>query len=199
VPIPSKRMLDLNGRIFGRLLVIAYAGSREWRTYWTCRCLACGSVRDYLTNNLRSGRSTQCHHCPARPPTRRGGNSQRPGYKQWKRITQTGQACERWLSFEQFIADMGEPPEGVPYLLRIDPTARFQPGCCIWSATKSRRLLTHNGRTMSLTDWARELGLSHTAIYLRLKTMPIHEALVTPARKPHAVRPAVALASSVGG
>ncbi len=101
----------------------------------------------------------------------------------WKKAIKTGHMCQRWFSFEKFIADMKEPPEHKPRLMRIDSTKRFEPGNCVWGPGGNVRLLTHNGRTMSLSDWARELGISKQAIFLRLKKMSVHEAVTRRVQK----------------
>jgi hypothetical protein len=39
---------------------------------------------------------------------------------------------ENWLSFENFLADMGEAPPGMALCLR-DPSGDFDPGNCYWA------------------------------------------------------------------
>ena len=68
--------------------------------------------------------------------------------------------CDRWNdSFADFLADMGERPQGFT-IERIDCTKGYEPGNCTWIAKglqnenkSDSRLVTVYGKTMSLPRW----------------------------------------------
>ncbi len=56
--------------------------------------------------------------------------------------------CDRWQSFPNFLADMGERPEGMT-LDRKDPDGNYEPGNCRW-ATRKEQMRDHPGNLMNL-------------------------------------------------
>lgn len=45
--------------------------------------------------------------------------------------------CERWLDFENFLADMGERPKGLS-IDRINNEGNYEPENCKWSTSKEQ-------------------------------------------------------------
>jgi hypothetical protein len=96
--------------------------------------------------------------------------------------------CERWKTFEGFLADMGEKPEGSS-LERIDNDKGYSPENCKWATpkeqarnTRRNRLLTFNGITLPLVSWVERTGLKRTAITQRIDSYgwTIEQALTAP-------------------
>jgi hypothetical protein len=75
--------------------------------------------------------------------------------------------CSRWInSFANFLKDMGERPPGMQ-LDRLDNSGDYEPSNCRWATfsqqARNRRsnvVITFRGRSMVLTDWAKELGIN---------------------------------------
>lgn len=55
--------------------------------------------------------------------------------------------CERWHSFENFLADIGEKPSGDHTLDRIDPNGDYEPSNVRWATPKEQ----YENRRVSLS------------------------------------------------
>jgi hypothetical protein len=97
--------------------------------------------------------------------------------------------CERWLSgFDAFISDMGERPPGTS-IDRIDNDGDYEPVNCRWATAEEQMantsrsvMLTFRGKTQSVGDWCKELGLKPFTVYSRLNQFgwSTERALTTP-------------------
>lgn len=101
--------------------------------------------------------------------------------------------CDRWRGpggLANFLSDMGTKPTPLHSVERVNPNGNYCPENCVWAdkteQSNNRRGLnwiTHNGRTMTITQWNRELGLAEGGIEFRLRRgWSIHEAISTPRR-----------------
>lgn len=90
--------------------------------------------------------------------------------------------CQRWASFEVFLADMGECPVG--YTLDRFPNANgnYEPGNCRWTTMAEQNanrsnchLITRDGVTKTATEWARTLGLNPSTVLERMRRGLSHE------------------------
>ena len=98
--------------------------------------------------------------------------------------------CERWnSSFENFLADMGERPDGMT-IDRADNDGDYEPGNCKWATrkeqswnTRRNRYFELNGENLIMSEWARRLGTSTDTIDMRLKSgWPLEKALTQKVR-----------------
>ena len=198
----SKR-LDLAGQRFGRLVAIRDVGSNAHRRrLWLCRC-DCGEQTVVCTNSLRKKDTKSCG-CLLRESTTHGhtinGKRSRT-YICWQQMLSRCRnpndtsfsyyggrgitVCELWFSFENFLADIGESPEGLT-IERVDNDGNYSKNNCIWASQyvqqNNRRnciFATIDGRTQTLTQWARELGIKrHMIDYLiKRKDMTPEQAI----------------------
>jgi hypothetical protein len=81
--------------------------------------------------------------------------------------------CERWLLFENFLADMGEGESGLT-IERQNNDGPYSPENCIWAPDaaqrrnkRSTRLVSYDGQLLCLRDACRASGLQHSCVYRR--------------------------------
>lgn len=96
--------------------------------------------------------------------------------------------CEAWSDFDSFRAwALANGYQDSLSIDRIDNDGNYEPGNCRWVThtiqTRNRsisHLLTHNGETKTLSEWARDLGICNSALRGRLKKWPVEDALTRP-------------------
>lgn len=97
--------------------------------------------------------------------------------------------CERWMDFENFLADMGQPPKG-QWLERIDNNGPYSPENCRWATpsqqnrnTRRNHYIEHNGQRKLVVEWAEESGINKGALLMRIrKGWSMERALSEPVR-----------------
>jgi hypothetical protein len=134
---------------------------------------------------------------------RRHGESNSAEYAAWRhlRAKHSGELCGRWLSFVKFLADVGRRPGPDHILVRLNKARQYAPSNVCWlrkSKAMARRrsiYITYRGQTLSISGWARRLGITSQAMHERIaqckrRGAPLSEALTTPPGQsmPSAVR-----------
>lgn len=172
----ARPIIDLNGRRFGRLVVVEFVERSEGRTRWACAC-DCGAAIVARADHIKSGeiRSCGCSHIGAKPHRRTHGMKGTPEYSVWQSVlgrctrpTNSGfprygargvSVCDRWRSFENFYADMGPRPSLKHSIDRIDPYGNYEPKNCRWVTSdvqaankRCRKVVAYKGREMPLIE-----------------------------------------------
>lgn len=196
----SPQAKDETGRKYGKLTVLGFSHVKR-TVHWLCQC-ECGGTVVAAGHHLRAGTVTTCG-CVHRKSS---GMSGSPVYKVWqamksrcynpknKHYKNYGKrgitVSARWLeSFSNFFADMGERPFDGATLERADNSKGYSKDNCKWATrheqmanTRASRLLTHNGETKCITEWARGAGVDPKTIHYRLQQdWPLEKALTAPA------------------
>jgi hypothetical protein len=182
---------DKLGNRYGRLVVIGSIHIRGLGTGWKCVC-DCGKETYVASANLSSGNTTSCG-CAALEARTTHGKSKDRVYVIWKAMRTRCQnprahefrnyggrgisVCERWQKFENFLEDMGEPPDRY-WLERLDNNGNYEPGNCKWDSPKNQlsnrrnnHVLSAFGRTQTITMWSEEFGIPVTTLRNRIVRM----------------------------
>lgn len=193
----GKRVKNIIGQRFNRLVVIEYAGlSNQNQAKWLCRC-DCNNEVSVEAGSLKTGNTQSCG-CLNRELIRSRKSRLTHGmrnsleYSTWcsikRRCYNPNQEnyeryggkgirmCARWLnSFENFYEDMGPKPTHNHTIERKDSSKDYSPDNCIWLPSryqsKNRRTvikIKYQGKEMILKDWARELGMNYITLYYRI-------------------------------
>lgn len=158
-----------------RLIVECICGKQftmNLNRWWRGTQESCGCKFNAKTN-LQHGMSGTKIHRRWRSMIQRCRD---PNNNRWKYYGGKGiKVCERWLKFENFLADMGEAPSGMT-IDRIDSAGNYEPSNCRWSSyTEQNRhrsntiFITAFGQTKPRGEWCQEFNIDSCTLRDRIK------------------------------
>ena len=203
--------IDMVGKVFSRLTVIRQDGYiRPKKPAYLCSC-SCGNTTRVSGEFLRSGKTRSCGCLrqevaanAVRTMNTTHGKFGTRIYRIWTGIVQRttnpnskqyqdygGRGIllhEAWKTFENFYADVGDPPSDLHTLDRRNTNQGYAPGNCRWATSaeqannrRSNLLITWQGRTQTAAEWARETGHDRRTLTSRIRNgWDVERAMTTP-------------------
>lgn len=202
------KVIDLTGQRFGRLTVLKL-DHVERKSYWLCKCecekeiivtssslrsghtKSCGCLHDDLSRE-RLIKTNETH-----------GESNTRLYKIWSDIKKRcyrktfwaydrygGRGitlCKEWhdyLIFRDWCMNNGYAENLT--IDRVDNDGNYEPNNCRWVDRKiqannrnNTKMITYNGDTKTIAQWAETIGINYRTLYTRIFTynIPLEEAL----------------------
>lgn len=178
------KRLELKGKKFGRLTVVAFSHSTG-EVFWNCVC-ECGNEKVVRATHLSQGRIRSCG-CVRDEllivRRRRHGMKGTAIYGVWQGMKTRClnpnsekfhayggrgiKICERWMDFANFYADMGAAPPRCS-LDRIDNDGDYEPSNCRWSTPKVQANNQRKRRHLENVTWPLREAAARTAAFLSL-------------------------------
>jgi hypothetical protein len=184
------KKLDIAGMKFGRLTAIRQAGKIGQTSAWLCAC-ECGNEKTIRLSTLRSGQTKSCGCIVKTHGQSSGGKRSRaymvwdsmrsrctnPNHRAWPRYGGRGiSVSDSWMTFENFLADMGDPALGIT-LDRIKNDLGYCKENCRWTDWKTQnrnktgtRVVSAFGASETVAWWSEVTGLSHAVLTFRLNS-----------------------------
>ena len=189
---------DLTGKTYGSFTVVRKTAEKNTKCYWDCVC-KCGRKRKIPGSSLRSqGVRNKCIYCHNKYIIKHG-LSHHELYNTWHNMIRRCEnkkthnydryggrgifVCEEWHDLKNFVKDMHPKPSQKHSIDRINNDDGYYKENCRWalieeqvSNTRSNVFETYLGKTLTVTQWSRELNISQTILRRYLKTHSIKEA-----------------------
>lgn len=198
-PKKSGNFRNITGqRFWDRVTAIRLAGREGRHLIWECKC-DCGNLFYRPSNLVTAGHTKSCGCLKSTKLAERNrthgetahGKASKE-YRAWATMLRRCsdkkfvaypdyggrgiKVCERWLTFDNFLSDMGRAPSSKHTLGRENPDEDYCSENCRWETKmeqgrgkRNNRLLEFNGRKLTIAEWTRETGLPVGAIAARLE------------------------------
>jgi hypothetical protein len=198
---------NLIGTKTGRLTVIDGPFNEDGKKgkFWQCQC-DCGKTLDHyiISNSITKGKTQSCGCLMVERVKKKNtthGLTKTRTYVSWRSMWQRctdplhksyeyykdKTPVDRWKSFEMFLLDMGDRPNGMS-LERIDNSKNYSPDNCKWATNRDQQLnrdvtiaLVVDGVKMSMREACKTLGVSYGMAKGRFyKGWNPYDAVLTP-------------------
>lgn len=202
------KLIDLSGQRFGKLTAIQCVGRTEARqAIWRCKC-DCGNEKDVRASCLRNGDARSCG-CLQRMVSKEVNTKHGEAHSRLHHIWSSMKGrchnpkshafehygargiivCDEWQEYTNFRdwAIANGYTEGLS-LDRIDNDKGYSPDNCRWTTMKeqsnnrrSNHVITFEGETHTLEEWAKIKGLKYGTLSSRINRYhwSIEKALAT--------------------
>lgn len=186
----TKRKYGKPGEKYNSLVVLGEAAKRGEKRYVKCLC-DCGGETIVRLTHIRSGQIKTCG-C-GRSHRKTHGMSRSPEFKSWLHMKERChkednpqyhnyggrgvEVCSEWRDdFQAFYDHIGPKPSPELTVDRVDNDGNYEPGNVRWASRQQQcrnfrcnTLLTYDGRTQCIVEWAEELGVNRGTLQTRLQ------------------------------
>lgn len=203
----GRPMDDIVGKKYNMLTVLKFDSIKNEQAMWLCKC-DCGNEKVLRGSRLKEGVTTSCG-CYRVGRLKKHGLSTSNEYTIWHDIRRRCKkenninyagyggrgigVCERWDNengFMNFYDDMGKRPSKKHSIDRIDNSKGYSKENCRWTDDitqannrRGNRVITYDNKTMTVSQWERELKMPSNNIATRLaKGWTIEDAISKPIR-----------------
>lgn len=214
--MPAKKYFNVVGKEFGQLIAMAECLPEHTKQHRPHLCVCdCGNWTLVILNSLVSGNTQSCG-CLGDTNRKRGRKHSTHGDTRHKRQSREyvswycmktrclnpnadeypnygGRGigiCDRWLTFENFLEDMGRKPGQGYTLERKDSEGHYEPQNCKWATSteqvrnrRTTKRITYQSEDKPLAEWAIIKNIPYGTLNARIKAdWSLERAMETPVK-----------------